>query len=445
MQAVILAAGCGSRMGDLGNGPKVLLDLHGQTLLEYQLHVLSSLGIERFVVIVGYQGEKVERFITCRRLDKRFALVVAYNEDWQKGNASSILAARPYLQGDRFVVVMGDHLFDAEPLRGFLKVRGDFVGVFDSAPRFVDVSEATKARARHGHVTALGKDLTEFRYVDTGLFICSQRVFPFVEACLAEGVGSFNEVKRRWVQAGHVLHIFDCQGAFWMDVDTPQDLAKARAILCERLAKARDGLVARHLNRRLSIPLSRWLVKHTRVTPNEITLASFTLSAISALLLGWGPGLGSAVGGLLAQLASVVDGCDGEVARLRHMSTRYGAWLDAILDRLADALLIGGMTWGAWRFHGAAWVWELGLLALTGSLAIPYSEARYESAFGQASQFGAGLPAKRDTRLLIIALGGLTGQFAAALGIIAFLTLAEVIRRIVQIARHPPHQRAEAN
>ncbi len=444
MQAIILAAGCGSRMEGLSAGPKVLLNLHGQTLLEHQLHVLSSLGVERFVVVVGYEGEKVEQFVTRRRLDKRFALTVAHNERWEEGNASSILAARPYLQDDRFVVVMGDHLFDPEPLRGFLKVRGDFVGVFDSSPRFVDVNEATKALARHGHITVLSKDLTKFKYVDTGLFICSQRIFPFVEACLADGVGAFNEVKRRWIAAGQILHVFDCQGGFWMDVDTPEDLQKARAFLAAQLPKSRDGLVARYLNRRLSIPLSRWLVRHTGITPHQVTLASFVLAAVAALLLGGGPGLASAVGGLLAQLASIVDGCDGEIARLRHMSTRYGAWLDAMLDRLADALLIGGMTWGAWRFHGAAWVWGLGLLALTSSLAIPYSEARYESAFGHAAQFGEGLPAKRDARLLIVALGGLADQFAAALGAIAFLTLAEVVRRMAQVTRHLPHQLAGA-
>lgn len=442
MQAIILAAGCGSRMGS--DKPKVLLDLHGQTLLEHQLHTLSSLGVDRFIVVVGYQGEKVEQFIARKRLDQRFKLTVVRNERWQEGNASSILAVRPYLQDERFVVVMGDHLFDPEPLHGFLKVRGDFVGVFDSTPRFVDISEATKALASRGHVTLLSKDLAEFRYVDTGLFICSQRVFPFIEACLAEGVGTFNEVKRRWIAAGQVLHIFDCQGGFWMDVDTPNDLAKVRLILGARLSKRRDGPISRHINRYLSIPLSRWLVRHTEITPDQITVGVFILSVLSAVLFYRGPGLASAIGGLLTQIASIVDGCDGEVSRLRHAGTSYGAWLDSTLDRLADALLIGGMSCGAWHTSGMAWVWLLGFLALTGSLAIPYSEARYESAFGQSAPFEKGLPAKRDTRLLIVALGGLTGQFAVALGAIASLTLAEIVWRIVQVAIRPPHSLAGA-
>ncbi|MBC7227164.1 MAG: NTP transferase domain-containing protein [Thermoflexales bacterium] len=445
MQAVILAAGEGSRMNHPDGLPKVLVDLCGQTLLEHVLGALAALGIREFIIVVGYRGEEIEGWIRRHRLDRRWAIQVVHNPCWPEGNASSILAARPYLKDDRFVVAMGDHLFDPQALQGFLKVRGDFVGVFDSRPRLVDVAEATKARSHRGHVVALGKDLTEYRYVDTGLFICSRRIFPFIEECLAEGVGTFNEVKRRWIAQGYVLHIFDCQGAFWMDVDTPEDLARAREWMSRRLKKTRDGLVARWLNRRLSIPISRWLVRNTSLTPNQITVGVFGLTVLAALLFCWGGGLPVLLAGLLAQAASILDGCDGEVARLRHMSTPFGAWLDAVLDRWGDALLIIGMTWGAWRALAQPWVWPLGFLALTGSFLISYSEARYEGAFRELPLFGDGIPAKRDTRLFLMMLGGLSGQLALALFLILVLTVAEGVRRGIMAALrcgphpHPPN------
>ena len=431
MQAVILAAGEGSRMNHPEGQPKVLLDLCGQTLLEHVLSTLAAIGVTEFIVVVGYRGEEIENWIRRQRLDQRWPLTVVHNNRWPEGNASSILAARPYLKDNRFVVAMGDHLFDPLGVQGFLKVRGDFVGVFDSNPRFVDVTEATKAQSHRGHVVALGKDLTTFQYVDTGLFLCSRRIFPFIEECLAEGAGTFNEVKRRWIAKGYILHIFDCQGMFWMDVDTPEDLERAREILLTRLRKSRDGIVARGLNRRLSIPISHWLVRHTSLTPNQITIGVFGLSILAALLFSWGTGLPVVMASLLTQMASILDGCDGEVARLRHMSTPYGAWLDAVLDRWADALLIGGITLGLWRAFGQPWVWLLGFLALAGSLSISYSEARYEGAFREPSPFGDGIPAKRDTRLFLIMLGGLTGQLVLALLGIGLLTLAENIRRAV--------------
>lgn len=431
MQAVILAAGRGSRMNDPESPPKLLLNLHDQTLLEHNLNALSSIGVTRFVVVVGHRGEMVEDFIASKNLTRRFDLCVAWNDRWWEGSASSILAARSHLMDvdDRFVLMMGDHLFDSEGLRGLLKVQGDLVGVFDSTPRFVDVDEATKAASCDGFVTAIGKELGDFQYIDAGVFLCSHRIFPFIEECMADGLSTFNEVKQRWI-AEHALQIFDCQGAFWVDVDTLQELEKARALLRERVGKPRDGLVARLLNRRLSMPISRWLVQHTQITPNQISVGAFVFTLVPMWLFSFGPGVFSVIAGLLAQLISIVDGCDGEVARLRHMSTAYGAWLDALLDRLADALVIGGMTYGAWRSHGASWVWLLGFAALVGSFAISYTEARYEGAFGQPPAFGDGLPAKRDMRLFLIMLGGVTGQLIGALGLIAVLTTGEVIRRL---------------
>lgn len=433
MEAVILAAGEGSRMKHPEGLPKVLVDLWGQTLLEHVLSALTALGVREFILVVGYRGEEIEQWIHRRRLSQRWPIRVVRNPRWPEGNASSILAARPYLKGDRFVVAMGDHLFDPQALQGFLKVRGDFVGVFDSHPRFVNMAEATKAQSRRGHVVALGKDLTEFQYVDTGLFICSRRIFPFIEECLAEGAGTFNEVKRRWVARGHILHIFDSQGAFWMDVDTPEDLARAQEWIGRQLEKSRDGPIARWLNRRLSLPISRWLVRHTSLTPNQITVGVFGLTLLAALLFGWGRGFPLILAGLLAQAASVLDGCDGEVARLRYMSTPYGAWLDAMLDRWGDMLLVGGMAWGAWCALGHPGIWLLGFLALAGSFAISYSEARYEGAFREPPLFGDGIPAKRDARLFLIMLGGLTGQPLVALLLIAALTLVESTRRGVVI------------
>jgi choline kinase/phosphatidylglycerophosphate synthase len=429
MQAIILAAGEGSRMNDADGPPKILLDLHGQTFLEYHLATLSSLGITSFVVVTGYRGKIVEQFIAHKGLARRFELSVVQNDRWREGNASSILAARPSVSDGRFVVAMGDHLFDPDGLRGFLKVRGDFVGVFDSAPRLVDVAEATKAMSHRGHITALGKELAEFNYVDAGIFICSQRIFPFVEECLADGLGTFNEVKRRWTTR-YVLHVFDCRGTLWMDVDTPEDLEEARRQIGPKLKKPRDGPVARLLNRRLSMPVSLRLVDNTPITPNQITVGAFAFALISAALFCWGPGTMGVIAGLFAQFASILDGCDGEVARLRHRSTAYGGWLDAVLDRLADALLVGSMAYGAWQFDRSAWIWPIGFMALMGSFAVSYTEARYVGAFGRSPRFGGGLPAKRDTRLLLIMLGGVTGQFMAALGLIALLSIAEVVRRL---------------
>ena len=51
------------------------------------------------------------------------------------------------------------------------------------------------------------------------------------------------------------------------------------------------------------------------------------------------------IGAILAQVASVIDGCDGEIARLKIQVTEFGGWFDAVLDRYADAFLLFGLTY----------------------------------------------------------------------------------------------------
>ncbi len=430
MQAVILGAGDGTRLASKEKIPKILVQVMGLTLLERTLMSLEQMGITEFVLVTGYQANTVKRFVQQRRLDHRYNLRLVYNKDWQLGNARSVLAAREAV-GERFVVSMGDHIFDPAGLQGFLKVRGDFVGVFDSSPQYVDVDEATKVDSYRGHVVRLGKQLAEFKYVDVGLFVCSRRLFPILERCIAEGKDEWNDVKRAWIEQGHELLIFDCRGTFWLDIDTPAELRRAEELLRQRLTKPRDGVISRYLNRPLSTRLSARLVR-TSITPNQVTVLSFVLAVLAGLVFALGRPLTMVIGGLLAQAASVVDGSDGEIARLKGLSSHYGAWLDAVLDRWADTLILLGMTWGQWWATQRWEVWVLGSAAVAASLILSYSESRYESAFRRP--FPAEdrqIPAKRDLRLFLVMLSGLFRQISLALGVIALLGAAEVARRLI--------------
>ena len=102
-----------------------------------------------------------------------------------------------------------------------------------------------------------------------------------------------------------------------------------RGLVLAATAGSRDGVVSRHLNRRLSRRITRRLLD-TPVTPDQVSLLSFALAAASAGALARGS---LALGGLLAQFSSVLDGCDGELARARVETSPGGQVLDAVLDR----------------------------------------------------------------------------------------------------------------
>ena len=164
-------------------------------------------------------------------------------------------------------------------------------------------------------------------------------------------------------------------GGWIVYVDSPEAAGRAARRLWNSCRKAEDGIVARYLNRHLSIATSR-LLAPTFVTPNHITALTFALGIAAALAAAHGEYLGFLIAGILYQLNSVIDGIDGELARVRYEFSFLGEWLDTISDDLADLLIYIGLGIGAWRTMADApgpwgsevWLW-LGLLAAAGKVA----------------------------------------------------------------------------
>jgi len=424
MEAVVLAAGQGLRLEE--EDLKPLSKVLGLTLVERSILTLRDAGLEEIVLVSGFKGLVLSDFLAERHPQVK----VIENEDWPGGSATSVLAARNHV-GDRFLVVMCDHIFEPAVLRALLSVQGSFVAAVDSHPQYVDVAEATKVCVQQGRVVKIGKHLEDFNAVDAGALVCSRELFAITKTCLDRGKGEWNDIKREWVEVLHRdMKAYDLRGAFWLDVDTGEDLKRARKFLLGRLPRSRDGIVSRYLNRRLSCLLTGFLVE-TRLSPNQLSGLSFVLAVLSGALFFFGLYPLVALSGLVAQLASVIDGCDGEVARLKHMTSQYGGWFDAVLDRIGDAAIIFGMTHGLYVMTGQPQVWSLGFLALTASLVVSYMESRYESAFGSKMSLGrTAVPAKRDARLFVVMLGGLINQVGLALVALTLLASIEIARRL---------------
>lgn len=190
-----------------------------------------------------------------------------------------------------------------------------------------------------------------------------------------------------------------------------------------------DGIVSRHLNRRLSRPMAR-AAAVTPLTPNAVTLLTLALSfaVAGAVAAGW-----EIAGGIGIQAVSVVDGVDGELARLKGMATKFGAVLDAVTDRYADAAMLGGMTVYAARFEDWAHPEAMGLAAIAAALTVSYSRARIEASIPTPPSDGVFGLASRDVRSLIAAIGTVVGQCYWTLAILAALSTATVLFRLVYL------------
>ncbi|HID08858.1 TPA: CDP-alcohol phosphatidyltransferase, partial [Candidatus Micrarchaeota archaeon] len=405
--AVILAAGQGKRMG--AETPKPLLRVAGREILYRTLSKLRALGVERFVLVTQPRfREEFEEFLSKHGFEAEIVL----NPYPERGNGYSLYLAREVVDGP-FFLVMGDHIYGD----GFLAkaIRGKGL-VVDPAPRYADRDEATKVRISGGRVVGIGKGLEDPDGYDTGFFILEPAIFEVAERLVA--VEETVELSR--IVEGARIPVHEVTDEFWMDVDTPEDLARVRAALVRLAVKGKgDGLVSRLLNRRISTLISRFLVE--RISPWTATWISFGTGLLAAGLNAISP----IAGAVVYQLSSILDGVDGEIARASLRTSPEGGWLDSILDRYVDISYLLSL---ALVFRVPASLWPVVALALLGSVLVSYSTERYRGAFGvdmyervPALRY---LPGKRDERIflsMVFVLAGLIEELFLVLAVVTHL------------------------
>ncbi len=203
--------------------------------------------------------------------------------------------------------------------------------------------------------------------------------------------------------------------------------------------KPSDRFVLKWIKLNLSARITPRLAPVPWLEPWMITLSSAGLGVLAgvvfALGLGW-------LAGLIAAAAQVLDGVDGQLARMTGRQSPFGAFLDSVMDRYADGALVIGMTIYLVRLPVGMPLWlllTLGALALVGSNLVSYSGARAES-LGVA--LGKHTLASKGTRTTVNILCALGTLFWPSLPLAALVYLAmhpnlAVVNRIILVGRAP--------
>jgi phosphatidylglycerophosphate synthase len=144
------------------------------------------------------------------------------------------------------------------------------------------------------------------------------------------------------------------------------DLPQARRRLLGALAKDSDGFMARHVERPISIAMSRWLAE-TPITPNQITVISGAIGVAAAPFFLSAAPLWQTIGALLFLAHSIIDGCDGELARLKFQESRWGGVLDFWADNVVHLAIFSCMAVGWADATDSAWPLVLGVTAILGA------------------------------------------------------------------------------
>jgi CDP-L-myo-inositol myo-inositolphosphotransferase len=366
--AVIIAAGSGIRFDKATHFcPKPLLDVAGVPLITRTIRTAQKAGIRYFTVVTGYRAEVLESFLRDNSFP-RVEIECVRNEQWRRANGLSVLRARETVSG-RFLLLMADHLFEpeiitkvvADPLPpGHCRLAVDF-----RTENILDLDDATKVQVVDNAVVNIGKHIPTYNAIDTGIFLCSQSLFTALEAAVSRGEESLSDGVRELARNRRMAAV-DIGDLFWQDVDNTRDLAEGERRLLDTLGTETDSWLTRTINRRISLVVTRLLAR-TRIRANHITLFNFCLALLGASLMLEATYRGFVLASLLFLLSSILDGCDGEIARLKFQESRLGAWLDVVTDNIAHLVLFVCMTIGLFRWSGSAFYLALGGLLVAGS------------------------------------------------------------------------------
>ncbi len=178
--------------------------------------------------------------------------------------------------------------------------------------------------------------------------------------------------------------------------------------------------------RGLANPLAQQLAR-TGIDPNVLTLLGLALNFVSAVLIATSAYL---IGGVLFLLASAFDGVDGAVARASGRTSAFGAFLDSVADRYAEAAVLVGLLISLQREQNVPLIIAT-VMSLVGSLLVSYARARAEG-LGVDCEIGL---LQRPERVLLLTVGLLVSAWllAPVLWLLAVVTNITVIQRVLHV------------
>lgn len=237
MQAIIMAAGKGSRLGELTAGnPKSFVEIQGKKLIDYNLKLLEKYGVDEIIIVTGYRCEAFEELLRDRKNIK-----FAYNPFYEMVNVLASFYMGMYLLEDDFIYLHADTICEPEIFEKLVQMDADVILPVDY--KICD-DEAMKVRSENGQVVQITKQMpnesAEGEFIGIAAF--RKRVIPALkektkQLMKEKAFSAYFEsaIQRLIDEETFDIRTVPTDGAFWAEVDFMEDYERAAAEIPDSL------------------------------------------------------------------------------------------------------------------------------------------------------------------------------------------------------------------
>ncbi len=238
MKSVILLAGMGSRLAQLtASKPKSLLPMGESTTLEHMIRKLIEHNVQSIVIVCGYMQAEIERYL--REVFPLLQVTIVRNPDYSTTNTGySLLLARDHVEGETFIKLDGDVVFDEEILTRLLAADDDWS--YACVDRTAVNEEVIKVRCdAEGKISRIGNDVPVADAAGESIGIeriaahSSAALFASLAAMMQDPANHqrYYEVAYDMiVRAGEPFKALDITGLNWVEIDTLEDYEQAQRL-----------------------------------------------------------------------------------------------------------------------------------------------------------------------------------------------------------------------
>ena len=244
MQAIMLAAGKGSRLGKYTkNNTKCMLNINGKTLLERAIDALVLAGIKDFILVLGYKKDNVKKFIKDKELDKKINITYIDNDIYDKtNNIYSLYLAKDYLIKDDTVLLESDLIYDQNIVKDLVDSKEKDAAVVAKYEEWMD---GTVVKLSNSGAISSFIEKKDFDYKEVDKYYKTVNIYkfskefsnkfylPFLESYIkAYGNNEYYELVLKVITGLKEvnLHGLILDNKDWYEIDDCQDLDIAKAI-----------------------------------------------------------------------------------------------------------------------------------------------------------------------------------------------------------------------